>query len=84
LVNVVEPGSIDVIVNNPPFHEDRAIGDATAWDMFVDSQVSLRRGGRLIVVGNRHLGHHARLKKIFGNCETVASNRKFVVLSARR
>jgi len=34
------------------------------------------------VVGNRHLGYHAKLKKLFGNCETVAANRKYVILKA--
>ncbi len=84
LINVIEEQSVDLVVNNPPFHEERAVGDATAWDMFVDASATLRPGGELVVVGNRHLGHHARLKKIFGNCETVASNRKFVVLRATR
>lgn len=84
LADAVTDTSVDLIVNNPPFHDERAIGDATAWDMFTDSRVALRPGGRLVVVGNRHLGHHTRLKKIFGNCETVASNRKFVVLAATR
>ncbi len=81
---VVEPGSVDVVVNNPPFHEERAVGDGTAWDMFVDAHAALRRGGELRVVANRQLGHHSRIRKIFGNCETVAANRKFVVLSAIR
>lgn len=84
LVQMVAQGSIDLVLNNPPFHDERAVGDATAWDMFVDSHSVLRPGGELRVVANRHLGHHARLRKIFGNCETVAANRKFVVLSARR
>jgi 16S rRNA (guanine1207-N2)-methyltransferase len=84
LVEVVAPGSVDVIVNNPPFHEERAIGDGTAWDMFVDAHQVLRAGGELRVVANRQLGHHSRIRKIFGNCRIVASNRKFVVLSARR
>ncbi len=84
LVNVIDRGSVDLVLNNPPFHEERAIGDATAWDMFVDSHAVLRSGGELRVVGNRHLGHHAKLNKIFGNCQTVAANRKFVVLSAIR
>ena len=84
MANAVEPASADLVVVNPPFHDERAIGDATAWDMFVDSHTALRSGGELRVVGNRHLGHHTRLQKIFGNCETVASNRKFVVLSAIR
>jgi 16S rRNA (guanine1207-N2)-methyltransferase len=52
--------------------------------MFADSRRSLRRGGELWVVGNRHLGYHAKLKRLFGNCEVVASNTKFVVLRAVR
>jgi len=84
MVNVVPPRSVDLVLNNPPFHDERTTGDATAWDMFVDSHTVLRRGGELRVVGNRHLGHHARLRKIFGNCETIAANRKFVLLSARQ
>ncbi len=84
MANAVEPASVDLVVVNPPFHDERAIGDATAWDMFVDSHTALRKGGELLVVGNQHLGHHTRLQKIFGNCRTVASNRKFVVLSAVR
>jgi 16S rRNA (guanine1207-N2)-methyltransferase len=35
------------------------------------------------VIGNRHLGYHQTLKKIFGNSELVASNAKFVILRAR-
>lgn len=84
LVEVVPTASIDVIVNNPPFHDERAIGDGTAWDMFVDAHQVLRPGGELRVVANRQLGHHSRIRKIFGNCQAVASNRKFVVLSAHR
>ena len=84
MVNAVERQSVDLVLNNPPFHDERAIGDATAWDMFVDSHAVLRPGGKLRVVANRQLGHHARLRKIFGNCETVATNRKFVVLCAHR
>lgn len=84
MVNVLESGSADLVLNNPPFHDERAVGNATAWDMFVDSFTVLRSGGEIRVVANRQLGHHARLRKIFGNCETVASNRKFVVLSAKK
>jgi len=75
-------GSIDRVLNNPPFHEDHAIGDATAWRMFQESREALRRGGELWVVGNRHLGYHAKLKRLFGNCTLVASNARFVVLRA--
>jgi 23S rRNA (guanine1835-N2)-methyltransferase len=76
--------SVDLVVSNPPFHEDHSIGDAVAWQMFNDAHRVLRVGGELRIVGNQHLGYHVKLRRIFGNCNTIASNPKFVVLSARR
>ena len=80
----VESASFDLVLNNPPFHDSHVVGDETAWRMFKDSRRVLRIGGELRVVGNRHLGYHVKLEKLFGNCETIAANKKFVVLSARR
>ena len=77
-------GGIDRVLNNPPFHENHAICDAVASQMFTESRDVLRRGGELWVVGNRHLGYQPRLKRLFGNCDQVASNDKFVVLRAFR
>jgi 23S rRNA (guanine1835-N2)-methyltransferase len=74
----------DLVLNNPPFHEDHAVSDATAWQMFVESRDALRRGGELWVVGNRHLGYLEKLKRLFGNCDTVATTAKFVILRATR
>lgn len=84
LVEVVEAKAVDLVVVNPPFHEDRVVGDDTAWAMFTDAHKVLRPGGRLLVVGNRHLAYHAKLRKIFGTVETIASNKKFVILCAHR
>ena len=78
----VAESSQDLVLNNPPFHQQQSITDAIAWHMFRDSRRVLRHGGELWVVANRHLGYHAKLKKIFGNCKTVASNARFVVLRA--
>ncbi|MFJ8110924.1 methyltransferase [Streptomyces sp. NPDC096132] len=80
----VPDGSVDVVLNNPPFHSHQATTDATAWRMFTGARRVLRPGGELWVVGNRHLGYHVRLKRLFGNCETVAGDPKFVVLRAVR
>lgn len=74
----------DLVLNNPPFHESNTLSDATAWRMFSQARRLLVPGGELRVVGNRHLGYHTKLKRLFGNCTTVSSNRKFVVLSCRR
>ncbi|MFD7440028.1 methyltransferase [Streptomyces sp. NPDC059909] len=78
----VERGSVDLVLNNPPFHTHRALTDSISWRMFTGSRAVLRPGGELWVIGNRHLGYHVRLRRLFGNCETVASNPKFVVLRA--
>ncbi|CAN5286490.1 methyltransferase [soil metagenome] len=83
-MDAVADTSIDVVVVNPPFHDDHATGDAIAWDMFTGARRALRPGGRLIVVGNRHLGYHAKLARLFGGSTTLASNAKFVVLQSIR
>jgi 16S rRNA (guanine1207-N2)-methyltransferase len=74
--------SADLVLNNPPFHQQNTVGDAIAWKMFIEARRVLKPLGELWVVGNRHLAYHARLKKLFGACEQIASNRKFVVLKA--
>ncbi|GLW24001.1 ribosomal RNA large subunit methyltransferase G [Microbispora amethystogenes] len=76
------PGTADLVLNNPPFHSHRGRTDATAWRMFNGARAGLRRGGELWVVGNRHLGYHVKLRRLFGNCEVVASDPKFVLLRA--
>ena len=74
--------SADVILCNPPFHQQNAVTDHIAWQMFKDSYRVLRKGGELRIVGNRQLGYHVKLQRLFGNCKTIASNSKFVILSA--
>jgi 16S rRNA (guanine1207-N2)-methyltransferase len=76
--------SVDLVLNNPPFHSHRATTDTAARRMFADARRALRPGGELWVVGNRHLGYHVRLRRLFGNCEVVAGDPKFVVLKAVR
>jgi 16S rRNA (guanine1207-N2)-methyltransferase len=78
----VPSGSVDVVLSNPPFHSHQATTDATAWRMFTGARRTLRPGGELWVVGNRHLGYHVKLRKLFGNSRLVASDPKFVVLKA--
>jgi 16S rRNA (guanine1207-N2)-methyltransferase len=76
--------SADIILCNPPFHQGSAVGDHIARRMFSQSRKVLRPEGELWVIGNRHLGYHKTLHKIFGNSELIASNAKFVILRARR
>ena len=79
-LHALKSNSADLVLNNPPFHQQHATGDAVAWRMFNDASRVLRKGGELIVVANRHLAYHLKLKKIFNNCETIGNNKKFVIL----
>lgn len=84
LASCVPDQTVDLVVINPPFHDQHVVGDETAMRMFVDARRVLRSGGEVRIVANRHLGYHQRLRTLFGNLETVASNPKFVVLSCRK
>jgi len=74
--------SADCILCNPPFHQQHAVGDHIARQMFQQSHHVLRQGGELRVIGNRHLQYHLSLKKQFGNVQQLAGNAKFVILMA--
>ena len=78
----MQADSADLVLLNPPFHQQHAVGDATAWRMFRQSRNCLIRGGELRIIGNRHLAYQAKLQRLFGNCRLVASNSKFVICSA--
>ncbi len=74
--------SLDVVLCNPPFHQQQVVGDFLAWRMFQQTRAALVTGGELWIVGNRHLGYHAKLKRLFRGVEQVAATPKFVVLKA--
>lgn len=80
------PASADLILCNPPFHQQNAITDHIAWQMFCDAKHVLEKRGELLVIGNRHLGYDGKLTRIFGksNVKTVAMNKKFVILQATK
>lgn len=76
--------SLDLVLCNPPFHQQQVVGDFLAWRMFQQARAALVTGGELWIVGNRHLGYHAKLKRLFRGVEQVAANPKFVVLKASK
>jgi 16S rRNA (guanine1207-N2)-methyltransferase len=78
------PESLDLVLCNPPFHQQQVVGDFLAWRMFTQARAALVTGGELWIVGNRHLGYHSKLKRLFRGVEQVAATPKFVVLRAIR
>jgi 23S rRNA (guanine1835-N2)-methyltransferase len=74
--------SVDLVLCNPPFHQQNIVGDFIAHQMFVDARNVLRAGGQLRVIGNVHLPYPGLLKKIFGNSKVIATNDKFMVVDS--
>ena len=69
----------ELVLCNPPFHQQHAMGDQVARRLFEAAKRCLNQRGELWVVANRHLDYPAALRQQFGNLVTVASNRKFSV-----
>jgi 16S rRNA (guanine1207-N2)-methyltransferase len=78
----VESDSADLILCNPPFHQQNTVGDQIAASLFKQSKRVLRKGGELWVIGNRHLDYHSYLDRLFGGHAVVAANPKFVIVKA--
>lgn len=72
----------DLVLLNPPFHAGGARTTSVARRMFAEARRALRDDGSLHVVANRHLGHHATLRRWFGEVAVVSSDPRFVVLRA--
>ena len=77
-----EADCADLVLCNPPFHQQQAIGDAVVRQMFRQTAGILRPEGEFWVVANRHLDYKKMLKRFFGRIEIPASNRKFVIYRA--
>ncbi|WP_340122755.1 methyltransferase [Methylobacter svalbardensis] len=77
-----ESESADLILCNPPFHQQNTVGDQIAVSLFKQSRRVLRKGGELWVIGNRHLDYHSYLNRLFGTHSIVASHSKFIIVKA--
>ncbi|MBW7470318.1 class I SAM-dependent methyltransferase [Marinobacter sp. F4218] len=75
-------GLFDLILLNPPFHEGGVVGDHVALRLFAQAAKHLSPGGRLLMVGNRHLGYHRSLRRFFPQVRQLDASPKFVVLEA--
>ena len=84
LLNEPNTPAVTKVLCNPPFHQQNVITDHIAWQMFTDSRDLLVRGGHLVVVGNRHLDYHIKLKKLFGGVDILSNDKKFVIFSVAK
>lgn len=75
---------VDLVVCNPPFHQQQAMSTDMAMHMFKDAYKHLKPGGELWIVANRHLSYFGPVKRLFGHCENMAQHAKYVVLRAKK
>ena len=83
-LKAIQSPCFDLILCNPPFHQQSTVSKDIALSLFKDAHRCLRPEGEFWVVANRHLGYHVTLKRLFGQCDTVSGNSKFVLLRSRR
>ena len=78
-----EAGNFALVLLNPPFHDGGVVGDHIALRLFRQVARQLAPGGRMLMVGNRHLGYHRSLRRFFGAVRQRDAGPKFVVFEAR-
>lgn len=84
-VSVGLPDAYDVIVTNPPFHAQRGIDRPDIGRRFITvAAESLRPGGSLWLVANRHLPYEAVLSENFPIVRTVVQQHGYKIIEAVR
>lgn len=84
-VSIGLPDEYDVIVTNPPFHAQRGIDRPDIGKRFIAvAAESLRPGGSLWLVANRHLPYEAVLSDSFDSVRTVVQQHGYKIIAAVR
>lgn len=69
----------DLIVCNPPFHQQNLVTEKIAQQMIEQSATRLSKGGEFWLVANRHLPYWRLLKLHFAQVDTLSKHPKFTV-----
>lgn len=78
------PGRMELIVCNPPFHEDQHRDSGLGQSILARACNSLRNGGQLWAVANRQLPYEQALHDAAGAVRVVVQQKGFKVLMARK
>lgn len=79
----VAPGSLDLVVCNPPFHRGTALDRTTTPHLFAQASAALRPGGELWTVWNSHLPYLPMLRNRVGSTSVVTQTPRFTVTRSR-
>ena len=81
-VAAVQNQRFDLVLCNPPFHEQGAHSNTTALRFIREVSGILAPRGRFLLVANQFLRYEPALRESFGNVTTLAQDRKYKVLLA--
>ena len=77
--------SLDLILCNPPFHQEHLADHSTAQAFIAEAKRVLRPGGALEMVANRFLSYEGPLRAVFGpHAGPLAQDDAFKLLGARQ
>ena len=82
--SALEGKRFDVIVSNPPFHQERDISYGPSTKLIDEAPEHLNAKGQLMVVANAFLPYPERLQRALGGFETLSDNRRFRVYRATK
>lgn len=72
----------DVVIANPPFHQDVRVDDEVACQFVRDAARLLNPGGRFFLVANRFLRYGDLIGEVLGNVRAVHVDNRYHVLAA--
>lgn len=82
--SALENEQFDLIISNPPFHQEREITYGPSHRLISEAPAHLRAGGRLVIVANGFLPYPDHLQRVFQDFEVLADNRRFKVYRAAK
>ena len=80
----VEKGSADLVICNPPFHQQQKVSVESGLDFIRESARVLKKGGQLFLVANRHLGYQNEMQSLFEGVMIIAQNKQYRIYMCRK
>lgn len=80
----LEDESVDLIVCNPPFHQDQRMHLEAGFAFIYECARVLKPGGQLFMVTNKTLGHEKLLGELFEGALVLSQNKKYRIHMCRK
>jgi 23S rRNA (guanine1835-N2)-methyltransferase len=84
LLTGIEDNSADLVICNPPFHQQQRVNLDSGFAFIEDSFRVLKEGGQLFLVANRYLGYEKKLKELSQGAMIIGQNKKYRVHMCRK